>query len=374
MQVGDRRLPLLKSREDTARRLDKDGDGVITPSEFAVWTENMPGGLKVDVDDYTFDLAHEYTGSPSPYVDLYPDSQATERLLRDLVAVHPGRATLEKLGESAEGRPVWAVRVGRSGAPRLVIVAQQHAREWMSLKVALDSLKTLLDNPVCADLEAALEIWVVPLANPDGYEYSRSIDPGWRKSRRVTGPNRAPGVDLNRNYPADYRRSSDRPERNDDDWGASDLPRSSQYRGPGPASEPETRAILSLLKEPGLAGVLDLHGFGCKIVRPGEGSKVPQSRYQYIGSAMQEALGEDYQPLTFGELYPVTGSLSSYADRAGAPGVTLELGRAFRPHPSKMDEVSRRGVLGVLAFARALLEEDEAEDQSLRTRQPEEES
>lgn len=89
---------------------------------------------------------------------------------------------------------------------------------------------------------------------------------------------------------------------------------------------------------------------------------------------MQEALGEDYQPLTFGELYPVTGSLSSYADRAGAPGVTLELGRAFRPHPSKMDEVSRRGVLGVLAFARALLEEDEAEDQSLRTRQPEEES
>ncbi len=354
--VGEQRLPLLKSREDSAARLDKDGNGLITPEEFAVWTENMPGGLKVDVEDYVRDLAHEFTGTPSPYVGRYPDALEVERRLRAAVGESAGRARLEKLGESAEGRPIWAARVGREGAPRVVIVAQQHAREWMSLQVALAILDALLTDPAQAPLTERLEIWLVPLANPDGYEYSRSSDPGWRKSRRVTGPNRAPGVDLNRNFPADYRRSGDLPERTDDDWGASDLPRSGQYRGPGPASEPETRALIGLLDRPGLIGVLDLHGFGCKIVQPGEDSTVPQARYQKLGAGMLEALGPDYETLRFGDLYPLTGSLASYADRKGVPGLTLELGKAFRPHPDKMEAVVGQGVRGALSFARALIE------------------
>ena len=81
------------------------------------------------------------------------------------------------------------------------------------------------------------------MANPDGYNYSRTVDNDWRKNRR---PNRtkcpngeeAVGVDLNRNF--------------EDKWGltgASDDPCDRYtYMGHKPGSEAETQAIEKYLK------------------------------------------------------------------------------------------------------------------------------
>ena len=83
---------------------------------------------------------------------------------------------------------------------------------------------------------------LLTIANPDGYNYSRTVDNNWRKNRRSSGtkcPNgkggisKAVGVDLNRNF--------------DDKWGmtgASDDPCDRYlYMGPEPGSEAETKAI-----------------------------------------------------------------------------------------------------------------------------------
>jgi hypothetical protein len=262
------------------------------------------------------------------------------------------------LGPTPEGRKIVAVRVAAADGldrPKIAVIAQQHAREWMAHQVALASLRALLEDPANADLMQAFEFWFVPLANPDGYEYSRLVDPMWRKNRGEISDSSSKGVDLNRNFPADFRRDGDSFESVEDDWGASDRPYSSQYRGGRSGSEPETRDLQKLLDLPGMLGVVDVHGFGCKVVLPNQKTRVDDKRYQSLAQSMVEALGPDYEVLRYKDLYPITGHLAAYADQRGVAGITLEVGKAFQPNPAKIQEVARVGSRGVMAFARTMM-------------------
>src|SRR5512138_2293267 len=76
------------------------------------------------------------------------------------------------------------------------------------------------------------ELWIVPVVNPDGYQYSWATDRYWRKNRRG-----GHGVDLNRNYSVA--------------WGGdgSSADKSSQvYRGEFAFSEVESSAVRDLAK------------------------------------------------------------------------------------------------------------------------------
>ena len=93
-------------------------------------------------------------------------------------------------------------------------------------------------DPMITDLVDTTELWFVPVANPDGYDFT--FTPGnrlWRKNLRDNdGDGRITandGVDLNRNYPTKWGY---------DDEGSSPDGGSQAYRGSGPASEPETQA------------------------------------------------------------------------------------------------------------------------------------
>ena len=71
----------------------------------------------------------------------------------------------------------------------------------------------------------------VPVANPDGYEYSREKDRMWRKNRRKNENSKCDGVDLNRNFDKAYGTAS------------SKNPCAEDFRGAGAFSEPEAAAI-----------------------------------------------------------------------------------------------------------------------------------
>jgi murein peptide amidase A len=117
----------------------------------------------------------------------------------------------EVIGRSVQGRPIIAQRFGPDEAKRTVLVVGCiHGNECASLPV----LERLRRPP-----SPGVEIWLISTLNPDG------------KAAKTRG--NAHGVDLNRNFPAGWRR----------------IPRSSRYHsGPRPQSEPETRAALAFLR------------------------------------------------------------------------------------------------------------------------------
>jgi carboxypeptidase A4 len=77
-----------------------------------------------------------------------------------------------------------------------------------------------------------LDFYIVPVVNPDGYEYTHSGMRLWRKNRKDPQLGRCAGTDLNRNF--GYK------------WGGagSSKDRCQEiYAGSAPFSEPETQAI-----------------------------------------------------------------------------------------------------------------------------------
>ena len=183
-----------------------------------------------------------------------------------LAARNPRITKLVTTGESRQGRDIVALKVSKGAAqlrdghrPAVLYVGAQHAREWITPEMVRRLAHHVIDgygaDPALTKLVESTELWFVPVANPDGYDYS--FIPGnrnWRKNLRDNNRdgriNVGDGVDLNRNS---------RTKWSYDDEGASATSGSETYRGPRPASEPETRAIDRLMRRVGFEFLLNYH-------------------------------------------------------------------------------------------------------------------
>ncbi len=182
-------------------------------------------------------------------------------MLSDMEA--SGVAQTYNIGASVEGRDIWAVRISDNpdvdeDEPSVLFVGCHHAREWISVEVPLYLGKYLTDNyatdPEIASMVDNQQIWIVPVLNPDGYEYSRSTNRLWRKNRRNNGGGKY-GVDLNRNYGYEWGHNS----------GSSGDPGSNTYRGPEAFSEPETRALRDLCLAHDFRSMITYHSYGSEV-------------------------------------------------------------------------------------------------------------
>jgi predicted deacylase len=124
------------------------------------------------------------------------------------------------LGTSVQGRKIVAYHLGERGKKKVVLISLMHGNEPAPRRI----LANLVNGAPIHDLN----LWVVPVYNPDGFAHHT------RKN--------AHGVDPNRNYP--YK------------WAPLD---GGYESGPKPASEPETRAMMRFLKKVKPAYVLSLH-------------------------------------------------------------------------------------------------------------------
>ena len=156
------------------------------------------------------------------------------------------------------GRDIVALKVTQNAKartdntrPAVLYNAMQHAREWLAGETCKRSLnyfttnygKTTPDGVIATELVNTRELWFVCVNNPDGYEYT--FTPGnrlWRKNMDDNNGNGVlgepvDGVDINRNHATHW---------GFDNEGSSDDFLSETYRGAGPDSEPETKAIKKL--------------------------------------------------------------------------------------------------------------------------------
>ena len=193
-----------------------------------------------------------------------------DTILNDLVAAHPGLARLSTIGTSHEGRPIKALKISDNVAidepdeGDVLFVAAHHSREWISVEMALYLAEQILTQyPTNAQLRADvdnLEIWIVPVVNPDGFAYTWSPSGYryWRKNRRNNGDGTF-GVDLNRNWGHQWGLSS----------GSSGSTSSDTYRGPAAFSEPEISALRTFVNGlDNLKTMLTYHSFSELFLRP----------------------------------------------------------------------------------------------------------
>jgi len=271
--------------------------------------------------------------------------------------------------------PVVRVWLGEPGTekskrqPRhkILITCGMHAREWYSQEVVLllithlTALAISLVNPATRPLvgwwaRANVEFVIVPVVNLFGYLFTL-MGPGkavsWGKSKRnldaevaelkatwqysigskaLTGKhvcraNRKPlplEPDINRNFTVFFG----------DTTGSSDCPLDDDYHGTGPASEPETKAIIALMKhfKPDL--VVDVHSYGDDVLEPGgmdpkrlNGSKPSVITSRWLAQEANAILLGKPDTVGTKQLYPCSGAFEDEVlFNTDSAMLTLELG------------------------------------------------
>ena len=293
------------------------------------------------------------TSSPTAHgADWFSDFRDLSEIqakLQDMVAAAPDRVELQTIGESLEGRPIEALRIGyaATSAPAVLYTGTMHAREWLATMATMCVANTFAtsDDPAVLDLIERVGVWVVPVINPDGYEISWTSDRYWRKNARD-----GYGVDLNRNWGYQWALV-----------GSSADPYEENYHGEGPFSEPESAALRDfMIEQPGIAAHIDFHSYSQLILRPwGYGYDIPADEAtlsllgQQMSDAMWAATSTDYPSIHAAELYPAAGAVDdwSYGER-GVMSFTIEMrGDDFVVPPSQIDPACRENVAAALAVA-----------------------
>lgn len=127
------------------------------------------------------------------------------------------------IGRSVDDRPIVARHVGSLDAPvQLVVIGQLHGNE--------PGGRAVVDRLAGSPIPDGVGVWLVTSVNPDGDRARTRVN-----TRQV---------DLNRNFPDDWRQAGRRTD---------------QWSGPRAASEPETRAVMRFLRSVQPTAVLGYH-------------------------------------------------------------------------------------------------------------------
>ena len=149
--------------------------------------------------------------TPAPTVSTTTNADAPAVITTDDKTVDEIPFETEVIfGESVLGRPLIVERRGEAGGARVLVVGVIHGNEQAGLHV-IDLLRSM-------DLDEGIDLWLVPMVNPDGVAANERQN--------------ANGVDLNRNFPRN--------------WQAIGKPGYWEYAGESAASEPEVTATMAL--------------------------------------------------------------------------------------------------------------------------------
>ncbi|NXG01390.1 CBPA2 Carboxypeptidase, partial [Sakesphorus luctuosus] len=211
-----------------------------------------------------------------------------------------------QVGQSYEGRPLYVLKfsTGGSNRPAIWLDAGIHSREWVTQASAL-----WIANKIASDygtdsgitsLLDQMDLFLLPVANPDGFVYTHTTNRMWRKTRSKIPGSVCYGVDPNRNWDAGF---GECPLLAPAGPGASKNPCSESYHGPSANSEVEVRSVADFIKSHGnFKAFLTLHSYsqllmypyGYKCTRPADYAEL-ESLGRAAANAIKSVYGTTFQ-------------------------------------------------------------------------------
>ncbi len=136
--------------------------------------------------------------------DVYPSYPAYITMMNNFAAAYPNLCKIVNFGTTVQGRQMLCAVISdsvqfRKPKPRFMYSSSMHGDETTGYVLMLRLIDTLLsgygNNATLTNLVKNCEIWINPLANPDGTYHGGdgSVSGAWRGN--------ANGKDLNRNFP-----------------------------------------------------------------------------------------------------------------------------------------------------------------------------
>ncbi|MCD6332981.1 MAG: DUF2817 domain-containing protein [Bacteroidales bacterium] len=268
----------------------------------------------------------------------YHDYQATIDELIEIADNHPDITRLDTIGHSVLGRAICSLKISDNpdedeDEPPILIIGCHHGNEILSVEATLYQINYLVENygtnPEVTNWIDHMEIWYVPLLNPDG-----------REAMRRTNEN---GIDLNRNYGFEFTAVGN--------------------HGPVPFSEPETQAIRDLVSQYPPILSLTYHTSGRYVLYSWTHTDeaAPDSAAMiYLGNLIGESL-----------TFPAGGTTGHYTLRQGGRwyftageycdymyatyntlAFTIEMWTSQSPDASVIPEVVERNLYGLMTLLR----------------------
>jgi glucan-binding YG repeat protein len=198
------------------------------------------------------------------YEQMETDIQELQNLYPDLIQT-------QVIGTSVDGRNLYAIKLGK-GEKEIFLNGAHHAREHMTTNVLMEMIdqyaQSYIDGSVFSgydtrDVLNKMTLWFVPMVNPDGVtlvqkghlsakdpNYVLSLNNGsvdfssWKANIR--------GVDLNRQYPADWENIR----------GNTGVPSKENFKGYQPLTEPEALAVYNFTKQHNFKTAVAYHSSG----------------------------------------------------------------------------------------------------------------
>ena len=193
-----------------------EGEAYANKSQFDYFVSlNIPYTVRVQDNE----IPQEYTarGSKSSRInaawdttwDVYPKYSEYVAKMQYWAATYPSLCTLQNIGNTPNGRALYVLKISDNATadetePEFFYTSSMHGDEITGFPTMLRLIDHLLtnygSNSEVTNLVNGTEIYICPLANPDG-SYKTTGNDIYNSIGNAPTRANAAGVDLNRNYP-----------------------------------------------------------------------------------------------------------------------------------------------------------------------------
>ncbi len=203
------------------------------------------------------------------------------------------------IGESVDGRLIEVYRFG-TGPRKLLIIGGIHGGyEWNTIKLTEQLISLIRGRPDWIPDDVTL--FILRSLNPDGEARAQGIH----------GRTNENGVDLNRNFPAQWKL----------EWPIDGCWRYLPVTGgPYPASEPETLAVMQFMIDEDISALINYHSAALGIF---PGGQPPDAASVSLAEAVAAVSDYAYPPIDTGCVF--TGQLIDWASMQGIAAIDIEL-------------------------------------------------